>query len=230
MQYKAGARVYMEDGKEIGRLERVVIDPRTMQVSDIVVKHGLVNPQYKVIPATMVHDGSEDAIHLVEIPGGWDELPDFEETDYRLMDGKDMTMTDGARETDAPIMYAFPSEIPVSGGAYPPGAILHTTPAANTPDDAGNYVKETRRNIRQGDIALKEGARVISHDGAELGTIERLFTKPETGQVTHFVISRGMLLKEHKLAPFNWVDDIHEDEVHLGVNARFVEQLPDYKE
>lgn len=230
MIYKEGARVYLANGKEIGRLDRVVIDPLTMQVSEIVIKHGLLSPERKIAAATLIDRIDGDEIHLIEYPGGWNELPDFEEHDYRYMSGENMTYPENLSGSDAQLMYSYPPIIPVSGGgAYPPGAILHGEPATPSPDYASSYVKETRRNTPEGEVALKEGARVVSADGAELGSLERLFTNPENGEVTHFLVSSGMLLKKEKMIPANWVSELHEHEVRLGINARFVEQLPDYE-
>lgn len=230
MQYKDGAKVYLEDGGDAGRLERVVIDPRTDQVTDIVVRRGMISPQRKLVPATMIDYGSEDEIHLKSIPGGWDELPPFEETEYRLMDARDALAPEEFSGTTAPIIYSFPPTVPVSGGIYPPGPVVDSVVPAVQPENASSYARHTRQNIGEGQVALKEGAKVVSRDGADLGAVEQLVTRPETGEVTHFVISRGLFLKEHKLVPYDWVDEIFESEVRLGVNARFVEHLPDYQE
>jgi hypothetical protein len=43
------------------------------------------------------------------------------------------------------------------------------------------------------------------------------------------VIERGLLLKEEKLVPINWVTWIGEDEAHLSVGSQFLDNLPAYQ-
>ncbi len=55
-------------------------------------------------------------------------------------------------------------------------------------------------------------------------------TDPEADRATHLIISKGLLLKEKKLVPTLWVDNITEDEVHLVVGTRTLNELPNYRE
>lgn len=229
MDYKEGARVYLANGEEIGKLSRVVFDPRTMQVTDIVIKRGLINPEERIAAATLIESGGDDEIHLVEIPHGWDELTPFEETDYRLMEPNDQLDSSLDSGITTPAVYSYPPTVPITGGMYTPGGTIPNAPR-ESPDQAMNYTKQTIRNLPEEAVTFDVGARVVSHDGAELGKVEQFFTNPENGQMTHFLISRGLLLKERKLIPADWTEVVSDGEVLLGVNARFVEQLPDYKE
>jgi uncharacterized protein YrrD len=63
-----------------------------------------------------------------------------------------------------------------------------------------------------------------------VGDVEEVLTDPETNRVTHFVVAEGLLLKERKLVPANWVDSILESEVLLTVPAGVVKDLPEYRE
>ena len=72
---------------------------------------------------------------------------------------------------------------------------------------------------------LQRSLRVDQH----IGDVEKVISDSDSGQMTHFVVSQGVLLKEHKLIPEHWVSSLGEDEVHLAVRARVVENLPDYE-
>ncbi len=87
-------------------------------------------------------------------------------------------------------------------------------------------ISEEKRTIPDELTALKEGAPVISADHERVGAIERVITHPDTGQVTHFVIAKGLLLKERKLIPIRWVKMLGEDEVDLFVGTRQIKDLP----
>lgn len=87
-------------------------------------------------------------------------------------------------------------------------------------------VTETTRTIPEELIALKEGARVTSADEKHVGNVEQVYTDPDSGKVTHFIISQGLLTKTRKSVPIQWVNMIDEKEVYLTVGAKEVEDLP----
>ncbi len=90
MQLKEGTKVYNESGDEVGSLDRVVIDPRTQQVADLVVQSGLFGAKKKLLPIDLVSSEDERGLHLAEIPGGIDHLLDFEETRYVPVDEREL--------------------------------------------------------------------------------------------------------------------------------------------
>lgn len=69
----------------------------------------------------------------------------------------------------------------------------------------------------------------MSSDGEHVGDVERLFVQPDSNQVTHFLISQGLLFKDHKLVPAHWVRSVEEDKVHLAVSSNFLERLPSHE-
>lgn len=226
MEFKEGARIYLANGTEAGKLERVVIDPRTLEVTDLIARQGRIRPEEKVIPITLIDRAEGNEIHLAEIDGGWQELLPFQETGYRQVNDRDFFMTNNLSQYDAPVLFAYPPTIPTTGASYPPGGTLNDTSGMQAGVDQ-SYTKETRRNIDHENVALTRDALVVSQDGEALGKIERVFTDPESGQVTHFVITQGILNRARKLVPVDWVDEMFENEIRLGVKARFLDWLPD---
>jgi hypothetical protein len=91
------------------------------------------------------------------------------------------------------------------------------------------YVAKTEKNIPEGTVALEEGAKVIGSDGKEVGDIERILTDPLEDRATHLLIAEGLLLKDEKLIPTQWMTQVSEHEVHLSVGSAFVESLPEYQ-
>jgi uncharacterized protein YrrD len=74
---------------------------------------------------------------------------------------------------------------------------------------------------------LKEGAKVMSVDGKNLGIVERVFTGMSDEQITHLLISQGKINKKTKLVPIEWVGNMSEEEVRLLVNKISVDNLDD---
>ena len=91
------------------------------------------------------------------------------------------------------------------------------------------YVVKTQENIPEDSVALEEGTKVLSSDGEHVGDIERFLTDNLEEQVTHLLISEGLILKGKKLIPTKWITYISEAEVRLSVDSNLVESLPKYQ-
>lgn len=203
MQLKQDAYVFSADDQDVGHLARVVIDPRSNEVTHIVVRRGVFFTNDKVVPISLVASGLEDHVTLREAAQDLQALPDFEQTHYIPVNEEETTRLPLGQ---APSLYWYP----------PVGMPLPT------------YVTEKTENIPQGTIALKEGAKVIAADGESVGTIEQILTDPLADRVTHFLISQGVLFQERKLIPATWVKEVNEDEVRLAVGKQTLDELQHY--
>lgn len=212
MQFNQGASVYSTEGKEVGRIDRVVIAPKTKAVTHLVLRKGLIFKEDKVAPVDLIVTGVNDRIILRLAPNKLSELPDFHDTNYIVVNEDEL----GRTNANEPLILGMtPALYP-----YPPYAQTHAPP--NTEPA---YAKEEETNIPEGAVALKEGARVVTRDEKHIGHVEKVFFDPKSQRATHFYVSKGMLLKEKKLVPVEWVDSIKEDEVLLAVGARQIEEI-----
>ena len=213
MQFKKGAEVFSGEGEKIGTLNRVVIDPRTREVSSLVVGKGILFRTDKVIPITLVDLDIEDRIVLKKTNQDiLEDFPDFETAHYVPLD-----------ESDNPYYEAVEASFwypPVHPGWALGNYVGHPMP---------EFVLKTDQDIPEGTVALEEGAKVISRDGKHVGNVEQVITESQENRVSHFVISEGFLLKERKLVPAVWVTNVAEDEIHLSVESSLFERLPEYQ-
>ena len=70
MQFKRGANVYTADGDRVGDVERVVLDPRSKEVTHIVVDKGFLFDDDRVVPLNLIAGVEDDAdVHLREDAG-----------------------------------------------------------------------------------------------------------------------------------------------------------------
>lgn len=217
MIFDKGTSVYTADDKKIGDIERVVWNPRTNRASHLILSKGFIFPEEKVISLDYVDQTSEDQVKLNEAEDSLPELPKFEETAFLPMPPGEMP-TDARAAVSARPLFWYPSA----------GAAWWKDPV--TIDQNGNR-REGRtviqQNIPDDTIALKEGARVMSRDGQDQGTITRVHIDPESQRVSHFLLEQGFFNKTHKLIPTMWIQTVGEDAVWLDVSASFVESLPD---
>ncbi len=210
MQFKKGAEVFSGEGEKIGTLNRVVIDPRTREVSNLIVGKGILFRTDKVIPITLVDLDIQDRIVLKKTNQDiLEDFPDFETAHYVPLDEPDNPYHD-----DIEASYWYP---PIH-----PGWAIGNYAGYPLPQ----FVLKTEQDIPEGTVALEEGAEVISRDGEHVGNVEQVITESQDNGVTHFVISEGFLLKERKLVPAVWVTKVAEDEIHLSVESSLFERLP----
>lgn len=89
-------------------------------------------------------------------------------------------------------------------------------------------ITETKRTIPEELVALKEGAQVVSEDNEHLGNIESVYTANDSHNVTHFMVSQGLLVKTRKSVPVQWVTSLDEKKVRVDIAAsEFEDVLPE---
>jgi uncharacterized protein YrrD len=230
MQFKQGVGVRMSDGKSIGHLDRVVVDPRTKEVNYIVVKKGAFFKTDKLVPLNLVARAEEDGIMLREDAGDLEQLPAFEERYYVPADeaGSPAAATRTAAVSGmsaAPSLYPYP---PVSGAGMAGTGNIDTQNAIGAMTIQQPVVEQVERAIPADNVAIRPGARVVSSDGQHVGSVEQVLTGEYADRVTHFVIAQGVFFKDRKVVPVGWVGNIGEEEVHLAVGADFLRKLPAY--
>jgi uncharacterized protein YrrD len=218
MDFRLDAQVVSSDNEKVGEIERIVIDPKTKEVTDLIVSKGLIFTEDKVVPADLVAASMGDRVSLRVGAEQLDDLSDFEEERYVVLDDEEYGPTAGLPEEDRPLpMYYYPT----AAGAAP------NTARMAYPEE--HVMTEKERHIPEGTVALEEGASVFSSDGKEMGSVESVLTYPGTDRAWQFVIAEGLLLKEKKLIPSTWISTLEEDRVHLTVGSRVLDRLPEYQ-
>jgi sporulation protein YlmC with PRC-barrel domain len=211
MQFRQNASVYTVDGKKVGRIDRVVLDPQTKEVTHLVVRKGLLLTEDKVVPVDLIGAATDKGVTLREDVSNLEALPVFEETHY-------------IQATEAPPSTAPGDALPLYwdprfGDVPPIAAADPSTPHVI------HVIEETEQNIPEGTVALKEGAKVIAADGKQVGTVEQVLTDPRLDRATTLVIAQGLLVKERRRVPINWVSEVKEDEIHLAVGSHTIDEL-----
>jgi len=210
MRFVKGAEVLTSTGEKIGILSRIVIDEKTRDVTDLVVERGSLFKEEKVIPIGLVDLENDERIALRETNQNIDDFPNYETTHFVPVDQLGAPY-DNIETTYwyPPINFQMPAGRPLPGG---------------TPD----HVTQTETSIPEGRVAISQGAQVLSTDEKHIGNVEQVITSSDNN-VTHFVVGKGFLLREHKLVPARWVTRVDDGKVYLSVEARLFDRLPDYQ-
>lgn len=206
IQFQKNATVLAADGKQLGTLERLVVNPDTKILTGIVVRTGrLLSHDERVVSIEAVRETSDGLIVLRE---DVDDLTAFARLEERHIVNEDQVENKLAASTkEPPIVTGYP----VMGTPL----VLPSEP----------LVTQVEQNIPEGTVAMKEGAKVITAEGKHVGNVERVLVDSSAEQVTHLVVFKGKVHKEAKLIPMQWVRTLGEDKVHLRVNQELVDEL-----
>ena len=212
MRLIKGADIYASEGEKLGTLERVIIDPKTKEVTHLVIGKGLLFTTNKVVAMDMVNPQIEEDITLLSPKQRLDDFQDFEDAHYVNLNEEDYP------ERDVEASYWYP----------PTNLAWWRTDMYVAPPSMPIFVRKTKQNIPEGTIAVEEGAKVMSRDDKHVGNVEQVIIDAQDNRVTHVVFSHGILSKEQKLIPVIWISAIDEQEIHLSVHADLLDRLPAY--
>lgn len=213
MEIKANVLVVSADGKHVGHVHRVVLNPRNGEVKDLVVRHGHLFNDDRVVPLGLVSEATGEQIRLSKTAAELEKLDVFEETHYVPANGEGPDLPASAL---APAYYWYP---PLVG--FGPA----TFSGAMAPELMGFQLRK-ERHIPSDTVPLKEGAAVKGSDGHTVGKLEEVLTAAGGDQATHIVVGVGLLQTTRKVIPIDWIKNIDEDEVRLAVSSEIVEKLP----
>lgn len=215
-QFQKNAGVFAVDGQRLGQLERVVLDPETKLITHLVISSGgLLDGRERVVAIEWVAETTPNQITLHIEEDDLDELPKFETPHY-------VPRSEDTSLPPTPPVAAAGQSNPAYGAPMI-GAALDPHSVEPAPDEL--VVTHIDRNIPRGTVPLKEGAKVITAEGKHAGDLERVLADPDVDQVTHLLMSKGILAKEKKLIPIQWATLIGEEEVQLGVHESAIEDL-----
>ena len=209
IQLQKDATILAEDGRKVGTLERVVVNPDVNAITDLVIRTGgLLNQTEKIVPMELVIETAYDKVLLHEDAGDLQTFPPFEE---------EHIVNEHGRNDD-------PASIGIGGSpAVVAGYPIIGTPTAQA--STKRIVTRLEQNIPDGMVAMKEGAAVLAVDGHHIGKVESVIAEPVMGQIMHFVVSSGLFSWSNKLIPIRWVRDINEESVRLRVDKSAIDNL-----
>jgi len=220
--YRNGMPIFTSEGKQVGRVADLVLTPDANKVTHLVVGRGFLFTEEKVMPETWISHSDGDKLVLNTDQTKFDSLPNFRERDYVRAPAGTLEAV-GNQDDPMPDILADPTQYypDVPRSVPMRGALI----GLNGP----LYVGRETRNIPEDATVLDIGGRVLAKDGQHVGQLEQLVTNDE-GQITHFVLSEGLLFKTHKRIPAQWIDHVEHQDIYLAVVADALTTLPDYNQ
>ncbi len=200
MDIFVNARVHCLDG-EAGRVTCVVINPVTDDITHIVVYDRQLLGMERLVPIKLVTQSSREAVSLNCRLQELAQCQAFIGVDYDFL------------EAETPYISAetayWPTIEPVNADMY--GAALAAASSEQVPP---------------GEIVIHRGAPVLATDGL-IGHVHEFVANPDTGHLTHIVLSRGHLWGKEDIAiPLSSVKSIDDSGVRLSLDIKAVGDLP----
>lgn len=77
VELKEGAKVIARDDKDVGHIERLLVDQETDRVTHLVLSRGMLLKQSKLVPAYWLTDVHDNEVHLAVDSDFLSKLPDY---------------------------------------------------------------------------------------------------------------------------------------------------------
>lgn len=240
-----GAKVESPDGDNLGDLKYLVADPKSDQVTHLVVDRSGIDARQIVVEVTHVQDLSTDG-KVVTLDLSDSQLygmPDFMDreyvnvgTPYSNPTEADTPVTDVATPSGE-VYGAGPGVTATAGYLYPisdaglggPGAagldLVEPNSAAGGQafapvySDLDNPVGipyEEKLNVPQGSLIIREGADVMAQDG-KVGQVKRVNLDPNSSRIVSFTVEKGFIFTEDVTIPVEMVESATTEEINLNV-------------
>ena len=205
LELSVDTKITSADGREIGEVDRFVVDPSEKDVTHVVVRRGMLFGEERIVPIEAL-DRTEGEVRLrsgVEP----DELPMFERSHYVELDPA--TSSELTPRSPNALIWAYPIPSMTGFPAYPAAPMVQ--------DAAGE------RQVPEGEVLVSEGASVRSADGTEIGTITEVGVADD-GSLGHIKVDPGFFRKEERI-PAHWIDSMQPEQVQLAVGDETLDEF-----
>jgi uncharacterized protein YrrD len=219
MRIQLGDEVRTRDGKDAGKIDKLIFDPASHDVKAAVVRKGFFLPDDVEIPLERLQVEREGVVRLDCSAEQVDDLPRFYEASYT---------------TTPPVDYTSTYDFPVGGVLWPVGGI-GTYPIVGDPrlgnpmpppvpgpstadrDRADAHYRQDIENA-----IIDEGSEVRSREGEKVGEIHSVAFDSASGRPTSFVVRKGFLFNEDLELPAETIASVDNGVVHLSLDKEQV--------
>lgn len=220
LDIRLGMPVRTMDGAHIGKVDRLVLDPDTRELLEIIIHQGHILTRDRIVERAYIDNTDEDGTVYLRIASfDADELPVFtahEQIIVASADAGSMPMPGGGGTSmDMPILWRAGS----GGHGTRHVSTRHYTAAVA--DSAGI---EVRSSLPENGVAVGRGTVVIDVQEKKIGTVVELFSDKDGG-IIELVVQSGFMLHHDLSVPAVWIDVITHRYIKLNVTAEQVVEM-----
>lgn len=220
MRVELGAHVVTSDGKDVGKIEKLVVDPESGAVRLVVLRKGLILARDVEIRVEELRAGADGRVEVSYTAEQVDRLPEFIEGEY----------TAPTAGYQSPLGYPpdslvwssgyAPAGVPTAGYDPPQPTLIPEAPDRATAAEIEDF--QLNRDLTNAVVA--EGDAVLSRDGEKVGEVHSVTVDLETRRPTRLVIRKGFLFTADIELPWTAIDGVDDGKVYLTLAKDEVER------
>lgn len=214
-EVRIGDKVFSNDGRNMGEVKHLVVDPAKRELSAFIVDKGIFD-RGRVCDLGYVDNVDGDRVVLKLSEADARNLPEW--TTQEFIQFNDPSTIAGTRPFDN-----------TSGGVWyhmgPAGAGVPNTGASSffQPAIVGDVATATMSPIDESDIVVGNGTDVYSIDGFKLGRVDEITFDAE-GKITGFTFEKGHIFSRKDVSvSVDDIDGLTKDYVRLKLTRDALE-------
>ncbi len=214
-----GAGVESADGKEVGKLHAVVVDPRDNEVTHIVVnagphfpEPGFGAPLLVNVPIEEMDDAHEDKVLLKCGRDQFRDLPSYAE---RSFTAPVAPAGEPERTGPAQLLWNVGVALAASFSSLLTGIAM--------PAESFRKAAFERHILNDAPVWRTE-------PHTHIGDVERVLVNEDTDEIEALVVHRGALFHEDVVLPIEYVSEILDGVVHVRITDAEVQRLETFRE
>ena len=219
MHVELGAHVLTSDGQDVGKIEKLVVDPESGAVRLVVLRKGLVLARDVEVRVEELQADPDGRVRLSYTAEQVDRLPEFVESEYTAP-------TAGYRSP-----HGYPADGLVWPSGYAPAGVptaglepARPAPVTDVPDRAtAAEIDDFQLNRDLTNAVIEAGDAVMSRDGDKVGEVHSVTVDLETRRPTRLVVRKGFLFTSDVELPGTAIDGVDDGKVYLTLSKAEVE-------
>lgn len=211
IKLELGQDVYARDGEKVGSVDRLIINPRTRAIEEIIVHSGFFTREDKLIETGLIERADSGGVRLNASGDEVHGFPTFVEERYTAAPHEgwqDAGMVIPNAGGTGQLLY----EAPVTGRGYPnTGSIFDPAPIDPPP-------LETTSNVPENDAMISDGTDVVGANGNKLGMVSDVTFDAEGG-LEGFTVKAGLFFKHDVRINADQIAEIGSNHIRLSITA-----------
>lgn len=200
-----GARIHCQDG-ECGKLHKVVVDPHTQRVTDLIVEKGFLLTTDRILPVDLVERTSDGDVYLAISGDSLAACPEYREVEF---------------------MEPAPD---IQAGIYDRGDIRcwPGTYHAACPDPVVPLVRKRVHEGVDANLAVVERGTPVKTAQGTYGEVDHVLVDAKSGKISHLVVRKG-LIPYYPIIPISDVRVTSDEAITVDLTEEEIDGLVRYK-
>ncbi len=201
--FNIGAKVYCRDG-QCGKLAKVVVDPKSKRITDLIVEKGFLLKEDRVIPVSVVESTTDEAIQLAIESRELPRFPKYREVEFEEPT-PDWKMREPYQLEDVVHWAAVYGDVPVLESLAPKMRV------------------RVHEGISGGAAVIQRDTPIFTVEGM-VARVHHVITDPESGEIRYIIARRG-ILPYRVVIPAELIEGVDEEGISLDATLDDLKKL-----